>query len=109
MTALITEIGVFIVALACYMAGFLITAVVALRSLDRFSHSANPSADNLEYTRIRDEIRDVMSILLLDLAEQGEHLTAIRIIERCPDYFSQGKAREIWDSESYRMALEDID
>lgn len=100
MLSLTALFGIVMATISCYLAGCILAGVLYYTKLQQLKLSAGSSEQQL-----RAEIRDLVSLILLDIAEQGENPSAARIIERCPDYLKTGKSWEIWVHESHIMSM----
>lgn len=65
------------------------------------------SAENDLEKRLRTEVRDDISRIILEVLESGKEPTLLSIIQSCPPHFRTGKAWVLWQQETYQM-LKDI-
>ena len=57
--------------------------------------------------RLRTEVRDNVSRIILEVLESGEEPNLLNVAESCPTQFRTGNAWALWQRESYQM-LKDI-
>lgn len=99
MLSLAAVSGIATVTISCYLATCILAGVLSQ------VRNQPPLPANIAERQLRTEIRDLISLILLDIVEHGEHPSASRVIERCPDHFKSGIAWEIWVQESHTMSM----
>lgn len=70
---------------------------------ESISRLSGISVENDSEKRLRTEVRDDISRIILEILESGEEPTLLYIAELCPKHFRTGSAWTLWQRESHQM------
>lgn len=102
MPSVIPSISLFVGIFICYSVG-LILAWLSSRILELVLRRAVDDSEK----RLRTEMRDDISRIILEVLESGKEPTLPNVAELCPTHFRTGNAWVLWQRESHQM-LKDI-
>lgn len=101
MLTIAAAISLFIGSACCYSTGLVMGWLLSNAQTDFNGFRVNLESDSAK--RLRIEVRDNISRIILEVLEKGDTPTQHDIIKSCPAHLRTGKARIIWQRESQLM------
>lgn len=102
MLSFAASISLFAGIFVCYSVGIMLGWLLN-RTLDLSPKISIVSLENNSEKRLRTEVRDDISRIILEVLENGEEPTLLYLAELCPTHFRTGNAWVLWQRESYQM------
>lgn len=98
----VAVVSLFVGPACCYSAGIVLGWLLSnIQSSDFGSFRANIESDSAK--RLRIEVRDNVSRIILEALEQGDVPTQHDMMKSCPAHLRTGKAKILWQRESQLM------
>ena len=101
MLTIAATVSLFVCPACCYSTGLMLGWLLSNTQTDFNSFRVNLESDSAK--RLRIEVRDNISRIILEVLEKGDIPTQGDIIRSCPAHLRTGKAGILWQHESQLM------